>query len=550
MPRMGKKATRVLVVGCEIIYHSGEACSAEIAKVLEEHGGFRVDRALESRAFTKQNLSKYDVVVAYSVGHETTRAQEKALLDFVRRGGGFVGVHCVSVPRGPSDAFFEMLGCRFKSHPRGHEFRVDVTDPRHPLARRVQPFDISDELYVCEQVPDGKQVFLSSTWLGKPQPMAYTKPYGNGRVLYLANGHAPEQFRVFGLRQMIARSAKWASGNYPLEEKPIHIGLIGFGPAYGMGAYHSSLIAQAEGLQVTAVCDRDPARLDAAAEALPDVALYPSTRQLLSKSDIDFAVVILPHNAHASVTVECLNAGKHVVVEKPMCVTVREANRMIAAAEKSRRMLTVFHQRRFDANIITFLDLIGKGTIGEVFQIEGATCRYAKPHQTWRSDKRISGGLLYDWGAHFLDWMLAMMPGPIRNVTGFLHKRVWHGVTNEDHGVLIIRFEDGRMAQFEQSAIAAVGKSSFRILGTRGGIEQTGAEKLRVVTDVNGYQADMAVAMKPDNRDAYYLNVANHLYLGEPLVIPAEHARRIIAVMQAAERSSKSGRAEPLGVPQ
>ena len=540
---------RVLVVGCEIIYHDGGACSSEIVSILEEYGGFRVDRALAPKAFTKQNLSNYDVVAAYSLGHKTTRAQEKALLDFVRGGGGFVGVHCVSVPRGPSDAFFEMLGCKFKAHPKRCDLQVDVADPAHPLARRAQPFEIFDELYFLEETSGDKQVFLSSTWQGKPEPIAYTKTYGEGRVVYLASGHGPEQFKVFGFRQMIARSTKWAADRYPVEEKPIHIGLIGFGPAYSMGAYHSSLIAEVEGLEVTAVCDRDPARLEAAREALPGVATYRSTRDLLRKSDIGLAVVILPHNLHARVAVECLNAGRHVVVEKPMCVTVAEGNNMIDAAEKNERMLSVFHQRRFDGDFLTIRELIEKGAIGEVFQIEGASCGFGKPRQIWRSDKKISGGLLFDWGAHFLDWILTLMPGEIETVTGLLHKRVWHSVTNEDHGVITIRFVGGEMAQFEQSTIAAAPKPRWRILGTRGSL-MTDERGLVLRASVDGLPAETVVRLREKNTGAYYLNIANHLHLGEPLVVKPEQARRVIAVLCAGEKSSKSGKAEPLGVPQ
>lgn len=140
----------------------------------------------------------------------------------------------------------------------------------------------------------------------------------------------------------------------------------------------------------------------------------------------------------------------------------------------------------------------------------------------------------------------------MQSVSGIFRKLRWHATDNEDHTEALIRFENGAVASLEQSALAAVEKARWRVLGTDGGLEiRKGWDKdggIRLVTFRDGVRHDGIIPIIDGDGDAYYRNVADHLLLGEPLEVTAEHARKVIAIIQSAEKSSLAGGA-PVALP-
>jgi predicted dehydrogenase len=263
---------------------------------------------------------------------------------------------------------------------------------------------------------------------------------------------------------------------------------------------------------------------------------------MLKQEDVDLITVVTPHNTHAGLTLQCLKAGRHVIVEKPMCITTAEATAMIEEAKKKNLMLSVFHNRRFDGDFLALKETIGKGRIGEIFHLEAFMGGFGHPGTWWRSDKKVSGGAFYDWGAHLLDWVLHIIPGNIVEVTGYFHKRVWMDVTNEDQVEAVIRFESGAVADVQLSNLASIGKPRWRILGTKGGITTMPEQQcFRVVTYSDGKPVETKVDFKKGEHSTYYRNIADHLLRGTELLVKPEEARRIIAIMEAAEESSRTG---------
>jgi predicted dehydrogenase len=212
-------------------------------------------------------------------------------------------------------------------------------------------------------------------------------------------------------------------------------------------------------------------------------------------------------------------------------------------------MLSVFHNRRHDGDFLAIKEVIEKGLIGDVFHIEASIGGYSQPGEWWRSNKQISGGAMYDWGAHFLDWILNLVPSSVTGVTAYYQKRVWKHVTNEDHTQAILRFENGCVVDLQVSSLSAAPKPRWRILGTKGGILDDWKEPFTVNVDHDGYQAAIKVPYHKSNWQAYYDNIAAHLMHGAELDVKPEQARRIIAILEAADRSARYGETEEPAYP-
>ena len=319
----------------------------------------------------------------------------------------------------------------------------------------------------------------------------------------------------------------------------VRAAIVGYGGAFNMGKYHAEMI-NAAGMQTVAACDLDPTRMEAAAKDFPGIRTYTDVDLLLEDPEVDLVIVILPHNIHADLAVKAANKGKHVIVEKPMCVSVAEADAMIDAANANNVMLSVFHNRRWDGDFMTLRSLIEEGMIGEVFHIEAMMGGLHPMGNWWRSDKKISGGNMFDWGAHIIDWILHLMPKHVVGVDGYYHKLRWFEHSNEDHTDLTIRFEGGARASVEISNLAAASKDRWRILGTQGAIVMKSWDKIEVLVDHKGNIAKFEPGIQKTNQQAYYDNIADHLMRGEDLVVKPEEARRIIAIIEAAEQSSNA----------
>ncbi len=318
----------------------------------------------------------------------------------------------------------------------------------------------------------------------------------------------------------------------------VRAAVIGYGGAFSMGKYHGEMM-NAAGMQTVAACDVDASRMATAAQDFPGIRTYTDIDLLLDDPEIDLVVIILPHNLHAPVAIKAAQKGKHVIVEKPMCITVAEADAMIEAAQSNGVMLSVFHNRRYDGDFMTLRDLIQKGLIGDVFHVEAMMGGMHAPGNWWRSDKAISGGAMFDWGAHIIDWIFHLVPKQVVGVDGYYQKLRWFEHSNEDHTELNLRFEGGAKASVEISSLAAASKARWRILGTKGALVMNSWDKIEVTVDHEGYIAKFDAPMQKTNQQAYYDNIAGHLMRGEELAVKPEEARRIIAVIEAAEASSK-----------
>jgi len=527
-------------------YHDFEQCGRILQEFLDATGRFDCTRTRNRGALRSLSRDKYDAVLLFTQGGKLTQAQEDGLTGFVKAGGGFVGIHCASDSFTDNKAYMKMIGAQFTGHGPVVPFQVQVKNTAHPLAARVMPFTITDELYILRDHAK-YDAYLEAYWHGQPHPMAYTRRYGKGRVAYLALGHGPEAFSHPAFQTQVIRQLRWACGETKPWKKTIGCAVIGYGGAFNMGKTHADAINRCAGLKVVALCDIDPVRAEVARNDFPEAEVYTDVGKLLADEDVELCVIVTPHNTHAELAIQCSQAGKHVVCEKPFCITIDEATAMIEAARQAGKICSVFHNRRRDGDFMAIKQVIESGAIGEVFHIDANAGGYGRPGDWWRSSKQISGGALYDWGAHFVDWILQLIPRRIESVYGFLTKKVWHHVTNEDHCWVMIRFENDAVATFEQSSLAAVPKPKWRILGTKGGIEANWGEQMKVIQfGPDGRRIESAVPYLQSDWDGYYRSLADHLLEGAPLEVTPESARRVIGVFDLAEKASKQNKPLPM----
>ncbi len=328
----------------------------------------------------------------------------------------------------------------------------------------------------------------------------------------------------------------------------IKVGTIGYGGAFNMGRQHLNEMKRA-GMTPTAVCDPDLARLEAAKRDFPGIETYASVGTMLKQSDVALLAIITPHNTHAKLALQCLKAGRHVICEKPLAITTKECDAMIAAAKKSGVMLSTYHNRHWDGCILEAVKRIRSGAIGEVVRIEAHMSGWGKPGDWWRTSKSISGGILYDWGVHLLEYTLQIMNAEITEVSGFSKRGFWADQTpykkdtNEDEAFAVVRYGNGGWSTLLSSSIDAKPKPGWlEITGTRGTYTMD-YETFEIIAppDQNGVNVILKGRNQPSEGWKLYQNVADHLAQGEALVISAEWARRPIHILDLADQSAKKG---------
>jgi len=547
--RRAKRRKVLMLIGGR--YHPHEEVVTRVERLIERWGGrWELTATGDFDVLAGLASSDYEAVLVYATGHrdELTAERERGLVRFVKGGGGLVGIHSAADTFRGSRAYIEMLNAEFQTHPRFTEFPVRIVDRDHYLTARMPDFTTADELYVLQSHDPGRSRLLAETvWQGRRMPLAFTHTYGQGRVAYVALGHNLRSWNQPEFERLVIRALEWAGGADLETKREVRFGILGYGPSYDMGKRHAECINEQPGMRAVAVCDTQADRLEAARQELGDVRTFGSLEAMLKMKGLDVVVNILPHNLHAETSLECLRAGKGVVCEKPFAITTEESTKMIRAARRAGVLLSVYHNRRWDGDYRAISDVVQRGLLGEVFHVEAFMGGYRRPGTDWRSDKTISGGALYDWGAHFTDWILRLVDKRVAQVTGLFHKRLWQHVTNEDQTEAVIRFEGGEAADLQISSLAAGTKPRWRVLGTLGALTSKERGAHHVTSYASGVKFEGDVPFEPSHSGTpYYRNIADHLLMGEPLEVTAEQAREVIAVIETAERSSAEGRSLPL----
>ena len=325
--------------------------------------------------------------------------------------------------------------------------------------------------------------------------------------------------------------------------KNIRVGLLAYG---AIGHEHNLAVQNTSGLDLAAVCDTNPERVAAALELAPGAATFSDATKMLDSGLLDLVVISTPPNTHYQWAKESLSRGIHVVLEKPMALTVEQCDELIDLASNKGLLLVVYQNRRFDDDFVTMRQIIRDGEIGEVFHYDSFVGGYSRPCDYWHSNAEVSGGAIFDWGSHFLDQILDIIPDEVAHVSGMNHKRVWTHATNADHSHVTVTFTTGKQATFVHSDLAAARKPKFYVLGTKGAIigdwdpaaEPAVADLPAILTVRLADGSSRVVLLQSPPPFQFHRSVVDFLNDGTPMEVEATQSRDVVAIMQAAERSA------------
>jgi len=187
----------------------------------------------------------------------------------------------------------------------------------------------------------------------------------------------------------------------------VSVALVGFGLA---GRYLHAPVVETAGMKVKAVVS---SRSDQIREDLPDAEICSELTPLLSRDDIDLVILTTPNELHYPQALAALQHGKHVVTDKPFTIDSSQASHLIETAAQQKLKLSVYHNRRWDADFLTIMDLIESGELGEITSASLRWDRFRpEVRDRWRERDIAGAGLLYDLGPHLLDQAVIMAGRP------------------------------------------------------------------------------------------------------------------------------------------
>ena len=328
-----------------------------------------------------------------------------------------------------------------------------------------------------------------------------------------------------------------------MPSKDIKVGLLAYG---AIGDEHSRAIQATTGMALSAVCDTNPERLEAALLLSPAAKTFTDANEMLASGEIDLVVISTPPNSHFKWAKQALSLGLHVMLEKPMALTTQECDELMELALTKGVLLVVYQNRRYDPDFLTMKHLIDTDQIGDVFHYESFVGGYSKPCSYWHSDAAVSGGAIFDWGSHFIDQIMAIVPSNVDFVSGLNQKRVWDHVTNADHAQVSINFKDGVQAVFINSDLAAARKPKFYVLGTKGALigewdlsaGDSVADLPAIISLLRGDGSSEVVPHVNVEPYSFYSSVVAYINDATPMSVLAEQSRDVVAIMQAAEESA------------
>lgn len=253
---------------------------------------------------------------------------------------------------------------------------------------------------------------------------------------------------------------------------PIRVGILGLGRS-GWNIHALGLAAMSEQYAVVAVSDPLEERMGEASDLL-GASTHLTPDDVIQNDNVDVVVVATPSHTHTSLAAAALKAGKHVVVEKPIAQSTMELDYLATLAHDNARVLTCFHNNRFDPAFVAVRDLVASGRIGDVLIVRRTNHRFSR-RTDWQTLRRYGGGELANASSHILDQMLAMFPNEVTDVIADLRLTVSAGDA-EDHARVTLKLDGGPIIDIETSSSIALPQDAWFVAGTAGGVSGNSKE--------------------------------------------------------------------------
>jgi predicted dehydrogenase len=327
-------------------------------------------------------------------------------------------------------------------------------------------------------------------------------------------------------------------------------GIIGTGT---IAAVHADAIATLPGARLSAVTDVAAGAAEAFA-AERGCAAEPSLDALLGRRDVEVVCVCVPSGLHAEVGVRAAKAGKHLVVEKPVDVTLDAADRLITAAREAGVALTVMSQHRFDPGVIELKRLIDDGALGALVLGDASTKWYRTQEYydraQWRGTWAMDGGSLLNQGVHYVD-LLRWCMGPPVEVTAVC-ATLTHQIEVEDTSLAIVKFASGAVATITSTTAAFPGfPQRLEVTGTEGTVTVEDGQIVRTALRA-GDASRSAAPGESAAADPAALDVASHAAQiadllasvdeGREPAVSGQSGRDALELVCAVYESSRTGR--------
>lgn len=334
-------------------------------------------------------------------------------------------------------------------------------------------------------------------------------------------------------------------------ERRVGVALVGYG--YAGRTFHASLITADPALDLCAVVS---SRVDEVRRDLPDVAVHADIEAVLADPAIELVVVATPNDTHAPLSIAALRAGKHVVVDKPFALDMAEAREMIATAERARRHLVVFHNRRWDSDFLTIRAAIDAGAIGDVRHFESHFDRFrAEVRDRWRERDALGAGVWFDLGPHLIDQALLLFGLPDGVMASLARQR--EGAVIDDWAHVVLTYGERRVILHAGSLVAG-GTHRFVAHGTGGSIIKAQADRQEaqlvagmrpgasgwgddpdalLVVDADGTRYERPATF--GDQRAFYRGVAGAILRISPPPVVTIESLAVMAVLIAAQQSAR-----------
>lgn len=343
--------------------------------------------------------------------------------------------------------------------------------------------------------------------------------------------------------------------------KDLNVGLIGYG--FSGRTFHAPVITTIPNLKLKKIVQR---RGMSSKERYPSVEVVDNVQNLYLDKDIDLIVITTPSTDHFKFIKDALLAGKHVVVEKPFTTCSNEADELIALAKEQGKVLSVFHNRRWDGDFLTIQKIIENEMLGHVTEAEFRWESFSPSANpgSWRESNAVGSGILYDLGVHFFDQALSLFGTP-KTIEADI-RILREGTQAVDYFNITLGYKNGFSVGVKSSMLAREPGPRYTIHGSKGSFIKYGIDPQedllrkgqtptspgwgeeskerwgKLNTSLNGLHIVGSIETIPGSYQSYYQNVYDHISGLAELTVKPEEARMSIRLIELAMKSQQEQR--------